>query len=346
MKQKAQTLLFILSYLILSALMLTITAQAAESRIKDILTIKGVRENPIIGYGLVIGLNGTGDSGGEITDTSLKRMFQTLGLNPQREVSSKNVAAVIVTTTLLPFARMGQKMDVKVSSVGNATSLEGGTLLVTPLKGGDGKIYAIANGVISSGLGDKGDRIKTTAMVINGAIVERDLELNFDEKKSLRLGLNYPDFTTAARVEKTINQNLGGKFAIARDATTIDLIIPTRYERSIVELVAILENFKVNTDTKAKIIVNENTGTIVAGGDVQLLPVAIGHGGLSIQVAPAAEGDAAAAPSGPLHFIDKQTTLSNLVKALNAVGAKPEDLISIFKSLKAHGSIVGELIFI
>jgi flagellar P-ring protein FlgI len=326
-------------------LLLTLISTAAfakPSRIKDLVSVKGVRENPVIGYGLVIGLNGTGDGGGEITNTSLKRMFQKLGLNPQSEISSKNVAAVIVTAKLPPFARIGQRLDVTVSSIGDASSLAGGTLLVTPLKAGDGKIYAVTSGQVSIGGLEQGKKFATTAKIPGGATVEREVNLEFENKKSLRLSLNNPDFTTSARIEKIINEELGGKYASAKDATTVDLIIPVHYQRKVVHLMAIVENFRVNQDNKAKIIINERTGTIVAGGELVLQPVAISHGDLTIEVK--GEGGGAAGKNGQsLYFVDQKTTLNDLVKSLNAFGATPEDLISIFQALKNNGSLVADI---
>ena len=314
---------------------------AAPSRIKDIITVKGVRENPIIGYGLVIGLAGTGDAGGEITNSSLKKMFEKLGLNPKSEVSSKNVAAVVVTAKLPAFARVGQKVDLIVSSIGDASSLAGGTLLITPLKAGDGNIYAVGSGSLSVGGMKKGSKFATTATLPSGATVEREIITEFEKKNSLRLSLNYPDFTTAARVEKVINEELGGKFASAKDSTTIDLIVPNQYERNVVQLMAIIENFKVNTDSVAKIVINERTGTIVAGGDIMVRPVAISHGDLTVEVK--GEGDAKSAKPGSIFYMDKGTSLSELVKSLNAFGVSPDDLISIFQTLKRDGALVGEI---
>lgn len=326
---------------LLPFLILTLASSAAfanSSRLKDLVTIKGVRENPLIGYGLVIGLNGTGDGGGEITNTSLKKMFQTLGLNPQREVTSKNVAAVIVTAKLPPFGRVGQKMDVTVSSIGDASSLAGGTLLVTPLKGGDGQIYAVASGPLSIGGLEKGKKLATTARIPEGGIIEKELDIAFNDKRAIRMALNNPDFTTAARIERTINQELGGKYATAVDATTIDVIIPTYYEKKVVELVANIENFKVVSDVQAKIVINERTGTLVAGGDIVLKKSAVSHGDLVVEIK-GAEGSG----NKYVHMMDQATTINDLVKALNALGTKPEDLISIFQALKQNGSLVAEI---
>lgn len=327
--------------LLLTALLLTTSLSAIEVRLKDLITVQGVQSNPIIGYGLVIGLNGTGDGGGEITNQSLTKMFQKLGLNPQQEISSKNVAAVIVTAKLPPFARMGQKIDVVISSIGDASSLAGGTLLVTPLKAGDGNIYGLASGPLSiGGLKRGGKKFPTTGMIPGGAIVQRELELNFNKSKALRFSLNNPDFTTAARIEKTINQTLGALFCKAKDATTLDLIIPANYQRSITTLMAIIENIKIDTDQKAKIVINEKTGTIVASGDIKLSEVAISHGDLSVSIGEEGNG---AASNKYMHHIKKSATLQELVKSLNALGASSEDLISIFQALKKNGALIGEI---
>ncbi|MEC7274702.1 MAG: flagellar basal body P-ring protein FlgI [Bdellovibrionota bacterium] len=319
-------------------LCLSFHTSAKMSRLKDLVHVKGVRENPVIGYGLVIGLNGTGDGGGEIVDSSLKMMFQKLGLNPQKEVASKNVASVIVTAKLPAFGRIGQSIDINVSSIGNSSSLAGGTLLVTPLKGGDGNVYAVASGNVSIGGLNRGKAFPTTGTIANGATIEREINFAFHDKKSLRLSLKNPDFTTAARIEKTINQELGGKYATSKDATTIDLIVPVHYQRKVVQLMAILENFKVHSDQKAKIVINERTGTIVAGGEVTINPVAVSHGDLTLEV----KGGESDSPER-LYMIDKKTTLNDLVKSLNAFGATPEDLISIFQALKRNGALIGDI---
>lgn len=326
-------------YLPLFLCALSLPVWANQSRIKDLVTIKGVRENPLIGYGLVIGLNGTGDGGGEITNTSLKKMFQTLGLNPQKEVTSKNVAAVIVTSKLPAFGRTGQALDVTVSSIGDASSLAGGTLLVTPLKGGDGQVYAVAHGALSIGGLDKGKKMATTALIPEGGTIEKELELGFNDKKAIRMALNRPDFTTAARVERTINQELGGKYATATDATTIDLIIPQYYERKVVELIANIENYRVVSDTQAKIVINERTGTLVAGGDIVLKKSAVSHRDMVLEVKGGSEGSV----SQSIKAMEQATTISDLVKALNALGTTPDDLISIFQALKKNGSLVADI---
>lgn len=330
-------------FLFLVLIMGSPPAWAADSRIKDLITIKGIRDNVIIGYGLVIGLNGTGDGGGEITDTSLKKMFQKLGLNPQKEISSKNVAAVIVTANISSFAKTGQKMDVQVSSIGDASSLAGGNLLITPLKGGDGQVYAVSSGPVSIGGLKQGAKFPTTGTIPSGAIVEKEVLSDFDKKKSLRLSLNNQDFTTAARIEKVLNEELGGKFASAKDAATIDLIIPINYQRNIVQLISIIENFKVNADQSAKIVINERTGTLVVGGDIVLRPVAISHGELTIEISGEGGGGGNKKKGDSLLFLEKKATLNDLVKGLNSMGATPEDLISIFQALKRNGSLNAEI---
>jgi len=318
------------------------TSILADNRLKDLVDIKGVRDNPLLGYGLVIGLNGTGDGGGEITNTSLKKMFQTLGLDPVQEVSSANVAAVIVTAKLPPFGRIGQKLDITVSSIGDAKSLAGGTLLVTPLKGGDGKVYAVASGALSIGGLKNGAKFATSGKIPGGGSIEQEVNIAFNEKTSLRMSLKTPDFTTAARIVKTINENLGGKYASASDSTTIDLVIPPNYERKVVNLVAILENYRVNQDNRAKIVINEKTGTIVAGGEITLNPVAISHGDLVLSVGDGNQDG----KKGAMFMLEKQTTLKDLVNALNAIGTSPDDLISIFQTLKTNGALIADLEFI
>ena len=324
-----------------AVMFISFSSSAEPVRLKNLVSVKGVRENPVIGHGIVIGLNGTGDGGGEIVDRSLKRMFSRLGLDPQEEMTSKNVASVIVTANLPPFGRIGQKIDAKVSSIGNASSLSGGTLLITPLKAGDGDVYAIAHGSLSVGGVENGKKFPTTAIINSGAIIEKEVNVEFDKKKSIRLGLHNPDFTTSARIEKTINQELGGKYAVSRDATTIDLMVPVHYERNVVQLMALIENFSVHTDMKTKIVINERTGTIVAGGDVIMKPMAIGHGDLTVEVK-GEEGE----QSNSVHYVSKGSTLNDLVNALNSFGAQPEDLISIFQAMKKNGTLIGDIEFL
>ena len=330
---------------LLCLLFFPMTVFSNPIRLKELVHVKGVRGNPIIGYGLVIGLNGTGDSGSEIVENSMKVMLKKMGISPKNEIDSKNVASVIVTAKLPPFGRVGQKVDATVSSIGNASSLAGGNLLITPLKGGDDQVYAIASGNISIGGLEKGKKFPTTGIVSGGVIIEKENPVAFHKKKSIRLGLKNPDFTTSARIEKVINQELGGKYATSKDATTVDLIVPIYYKRKVVQLLAIIENFKVNTDNAAKIIINERTGTIMTGGNVFLKPVAIAHGDLAIEIT-RGEKSNKKEKSNQMYFMDQKTTLNDLVKGLNAFGVTPEDLIAIFQALKKSGSLIGEIEFI
>jgi flagellar P-ring protein precursor FlgI len=329
--------------LIASALAAMLAAQTASAaRLKDIVRVKGVRENLLIGYGLVVGLKGTGDSSADVTGKALLRMFNKMGMNVDTEVKSKNVASVVVTSQLPAFARAGQKIDVTVSSVGDASSLEGGTLLITPLRAGDQQVYAVAQGSLSLGtLTDGSAKFTTTARVPSGAIVEKELPGDFSNKKALRLNLDDPDFTTVARIVRVINTELGGKYATAVDQNTVDLIVPFSYDGNAVELMAVLENLTVNTDTRARVVINEKTGTVVAGGKVRIKNVALSHGDLAVQVGgakPAAKG------GGKKVFeIQNTTNVSDLANVLNEMGVSPKDLTAIFQALKAAGALEGDL---
>ncbi len=318
---------------------------ASGARLKDVATVKGVRENILIGYGIVVGLKGTGDSSTEVTGQSLSRLFSKLGLDVQNNaaVKSKNAAAVIVTAKLPPFARVGNRIDVTVSSIGDSASLEGGVLLVTPLRAGDQNVYAVAQGTISIGSVADGTtkNFPTVGRVAAGAFIEKDVDTNFNSKKSFRLSLHNPDFTTAARVAAVINAELGGKYASARDSGTIDIIAPFNYEGSAVELVAMMENIQVNPDSRARVVLNERTGTVVMGERIGLSPVAIAHGDLSIEVG----GSGPNAETKTLHVneIKRSASVSELVKALNSLGVQPKDLTAIFQTLKEVGALQAEL---
>jgi flagellar P-ring protein precursor FlgI len=330
------------SLLLALAFLVTAGQDASAARLKDIVRIKGVRENMLIGYGLVVGLKGTGDSGADITGKALLRMFNKMGMKVESDVKSKNVASVVVTAKLPAFARAGQKLDITVSSVGDAGSLEGGTLLITPLRAGDQNVYAVAQGTLSLGtLADGSAKFTTAARVPDGAIVEKELAGEFSNKKALRLNLEEPDFTTVARVSRAINTELGGKYATAVDQSTVDLIVPFSYDGNAVELMAVLENLTVNTDTRARVVINERSGTVVAGGKVKIKNVALAHGDLSIQV-----GDAAKSAKGSgkkVVEIPNTTNVSELTNVLNQMGTSPKDLTAIFQSLKAAGALEGDL---
>jgi flagellar P-ring protein precursor FlgI len=321
------------------------------ARLKDIATVKGVRENILIGYGIVVGLKGTGDSSSDITSQSLTRLFGKLGLDVQgtAAIKSKNAAAVIVTAKLPPFARVGNQIDVTVSSIGDSNSLEGGVLLVTPLRAGDQNVYAVAQGAISIGSVADGTtkNFPTVGRVVSGASIEKDVDVNFAAKKNFRLSLHNPDFTTAARVVAIINGELGGKFASARDSGTIDVVVPFNYEGNSVELLATLENVNVNVDSEAKVVLNERTGTIVMGEHISITPVAIAHGDLSIEVkgssAPAAGGGTGKSKFERVAELKSGASVSDLVKALNALGVQPKDLTAIFQTLKEVGALQADL---
>ena len=330
----------------LSSSALANTTAVAGARLKDIAAVKGVRENILIGYGIVVGLRGTGDSSSDVTAKSLGRLFGKLGLDVEKNaaVKSKNAAAVIVTSKLPAFARSGVQIDVTVSSIGDAASLEGGTLLVTPLRAGDQQVYAVAQGQVTLGsLTDGKGNFPTVGRVVSGAMIEKDIDTNFAGKKSFRLSLNNPDFTTAARLVALVNGELGGKFASARDSATIDVVVPFNYDGNSVELMARIENIRVIVDAKAKVVLNERTGTVVMGDRVMISPVAIAHGDLSIQVK-------GSKPEKLVQLRNESNapgmsgaTVSDLVKLLNTLGVQPKDLTAIFQTIKATGALQAEL---
>lgn len=310
------------------------------ARIKDIANIRGVRENQLIGYGLVVGLNGTGDGKAEFTSKAFLRMLDTIGMKlDNKDVSSKNVAAVLVTAMLPPFARAGNKLDITVNAIGDSGSLEGGTLIQTPLRAANQTVYAVAQGSVLIG-GGEGQRKAhaTVGRVPNGAIIERDLDLDFASQKLFRLTLHNPDFTTAARVAKTVNLDLAGKYAAAKDSATIDVVVPFNYEGNAVELMAAIENLEVNPDKRAKVVVNEKTGTVVIGEGVRITSVAISHGTLSVKV-----GDKKDKAGDKVMHVENDASVGDVVKAMNALGVSPKDLITILQNIKAAGALHGEL---
>jgi flagellar P-ring protein precursor FlgI len=324
------------------------------ARIKDIAQVKGVRENILIGYGLVVGLKGTGDSSTDVTSKSLGRLFGKLGLDVEKNTSvkSKNAAAVIVTSKLPPFARSGTNIDITVSSIGDAGSLEGGVLLVTPLRAGDQQVYAVGQGTVTLGsVTDGKSSLPTVGRIVSGATVEKDVDNNFAAKKSFRLSLNNPDFTTAARLVALVNAEIGGKFASARDSATIDVVVPFNYDGNVVDLMARVENIRVVTDTKAKVVLNERTGTVVMGDKVSIAPVAISHGDISIEVKGQKAQHTFELKPGQRADADKglangNATVSDLVKLLNTLGVQPKDMSAIFQTIKATGALQADLEFL
>lgn len=326
--------------------LLIFTAGAEAARLKDVANIRGVRGNQLVGYGVVVGLNGTGDSKSEFTNKSIERMLDRLGVKVQgKDVSSKSVAAVIVTANLPPFARSGNKIDITVSTLGDASSLKGGTLVQTPLRAADQQVYAVAQGSLLVGFSGTGVH-ETVARLPNGGMIERDIGQEFASRKMFRMTLHNPDFTTAARVVKIINKELAGKYATASDAGTIDVVSPAPYEGKGVELLAMIESLEIHPDQAAVVVVNEKTGTVVIGQGVKISKVAISHGDLTVRVG----GDSANGLSSGgkkdgdhLMVMDESVNVGDIVKAMNKLGVSPKDLITILQSIKAAGALHGEL---
>lgn len=317
--------------------------QVSAARLKDISSIRGVRENQLIGYGIVVGLKGTGDGKSEFTSKSVARMLDKLGVKlDSPDVASKNVAAVIVTANLPAFGKAGNPMDITVSALGEASSLEGGTLLQTPLRAANEQVYAVAQGSISIGATGK-DAFTTVGRIPNGAVIERDVSSDFASRKMFRLTLHNPDFVTAARTVLTINKELGGQYASAKDAGTIDVVTPFAYEGRGVELLASIEAIQINPDSKAKVVVNEKTGTVIIGDKVKISKVAISHGTLSVKVGKSKDSKEAAGAADEKVVIVEGVSVGELVQTLNKLGVTPKDLITLLQSIKAAGALHGEL---
>ncbi len=332
------------------------------ARLKDIASIKGIRTNQLIGYGLVVGLNGTGDKSAPFTTQSLVSMMDRMGIHVNKnQVKVKNVAAVMVTSQMPPFARIGNRVDIIVSSVGDAKSLVGGMLLRTPLRGVDGKIYALAQGSIAVGGSSGGGKTHLLATVVtNGASIEKEISVSLDGKKEISMSLSNPDFTTIRRVVEAINQFKGLEVAKAIDSGTLKLKIPVENQQNVSMFLADIENLDVVPDTLAKIIVNEKTGTVIIGENVRISTVAVSHGDLSITIGASEVGFLPKAlmdsetviSSGETEGEDEEdrvilfskgSTIGELVRALNAIGASPGDLINIFQSIKASGALQAKL---
>ena len=332
---------FLALFSVLALSVAMIPAQAA--RLKDISSIRGVRENQLIGYGIVVGLKGTGDGKAEFTSKSVARMLDKLGVKlDSGQVDSKNVAAVIVTAKLPAFAKAGNPLDITVSALGDSQSLEGGVLLQTPLRAANEEVYAVAQGSILLGA-DAKNAFTTVGRIPNGAIVEKDVGADFSSRKMYRLTLHNPDFTTAARSILTINKELGGQYASAKDAGTIDIITPFAYENRGVELLATIEAIDINPDSKATVIINERTGTVVIGDRVKISKVALAHGNLSVKVTGKDGKVGKDGADEKVMMLDTGTSVGDLVQALNKLGVSPKDLISILQSIKAAGALHGEL---
>jgi len=346
------------------------TVEAA--RVKDLVVVKGVRSNPLIGYGLVVGLSGTGDTRRTIfTQQSLSNLLRRLGVNVDAgRLDIRNTAAVMVTAEIPPFAGSGESIDVVVSAVGDARSLTSGTLLMTPLKGADGEIYAVAQGQLVVG-GYEVDapfaRVRknfpTVARVPNGATIERTIDSRYvDDEQKILLTLNEADFTTADRIVTAVNGTFGDGTAAASSPGQVEVTVPEASRASPVAFLAQLERLDVTADSKAKVVFNERSGTVVVGGSVTLGPAAIAHGNLNVAVltqfgvsqpAPfARRGRTVVVPNtsvsveedeSQLRAVQATTTVEDLVRALNALGASSRDLMAILEALKAAGSLRAEL---
>ncbi|WP_457576588.1 flagellar basal body P-ring protein FlgI [Desulfomarina sp.] len=369
------------SILIITAILASLLApdNSYGVRIKDIARIHGVRNNQLMGYGLVTGLNGTGDDmkKSKFTLQAVYNMMTRHGItiDPAKinDIKIKNVAAVIVTANLPPFARSGSTIDIQVSSMGDAKSLAGGTLLMTPLVGADGKVYAVAQGPLAIGafsFGGKAAQAQknhpTVGRIAGGAIVENGVKVDIGKNGILEYQLSEADFTTSANMSKAINKAFGKGTAFPESSSTVKISIPEKYRNRIVDFIAGIEHLDVDADSSAKVVVNERTGTIVMGKDVRLSTVAVSHGNLSLiirddyevsQPNPLAEGDTVITPKtnisvmeeeGELVLLDmkKGISIGEIANALNAIGATPRDLIAIFQAIKASGSMHGELIIL
>jgi flagellar P-ring protein precursor FlgI len=341
------------------------------ARIKDLADINGVRDNQLVGYGLVVGLDGTGDGKKSLfTVQSMVSMLEKMGvtINPN-EINVANVAAVMVTAKLPPFAKSGNRIDALVSSIGDAKNLQGGTLLMTPLKAANGLIYAVAQGPVNTGgfqasgaSGGVQKNFPTVGRVISGALVEREINLDLNARRNLTLSIREPDFTTATRLTDAINALFYDRIADARDAGTVEVNIPMAYLGNVVELVAMIEKLEVNPDIAAKVVINERTGTVVMGENVRIATIAIAHGNLSIVIKESPQvsqplplsqgGQTVVTPrtdlsvqedTNQLVLIPSGASIGDVVGALNALGVSPRDLIAIFQAIKAAGALQAEL---
>ena len=355
----------------LTLLIQPMPAQAVSARIKDIVNIEGVRDNQLVGYGLVVGLNGTGDSlnNSPFTKQSLQAMLERLGVNTRGEnMRTGNVAAVMVTANLPAFSTQGSRLDVNVASLGDASSLQGGTLLVTPLLGADGEVYAIAQGSVTiNGFSAQGDAasivsgVPTTGRISAGGLIEREIGFVLGAQRTLRLALKNPDFTTSRRVALAINDFIGVPCATPQDQATIRIDLPRNFNGNIVDLITDIEQLVVETDQPAKIVVDENSGIIVMGKDVRVSTVAVAQSNLTVtiaesprvvQPAPFSNGETAVEPrtdlsvdqtNSDLALVRESVSIQELVDGLNALGINPRDLISILQAIKASGALQADI---
>ena len=346
-------------------------AYGSAARIKDVVDIEGVRENQLVGYGLVVGLNGTGDSlnNAPFTRQSLQAMLERLGVNTRGEnMRTANVAAVMVTANLPAFSTQGSRIDVSVAALGDAESLQGGTLLVTPLLGADGEVYAIAQGsVLINGFSAAGDGasivsgVPTTGRISSGGLIEREIGFVLGAQRTLRLALRNPDLTTSRRIALAINDFIGIPCATPEDPATVRIHLPYNFNGNIVDLLTDIEQLVVETDQPAKIIINENSGIIVMGADVRVSTVAVAQSNLTVTISespivsqpnPLSLGETVELPRTDLEVstrdsnlavVPESVTLQQLVDGLNALGISPRDLIAILQAIKAAGALQAEI---
>ncbi|HET7192788.1 MAG TPA: flagellar basal body P-ring protein FlgI [Pseudolabrys sp.] len=344
----------------------------ATSRIKDLANIEGVRQNQLIGYGLVVGLNGTGDTLNNIpfTKQSLTAMLERLGVNIRGQtIRTGNVAAVMVTANLPAFGTQGTRIDVTVSALGDSKSLQGGTLLVTPLLGADGNVYAVAQGSLAiGGFQAEGDAAKitrgvpTVGRIANGALIEREIEFTLNRLSQLRMALRNPDFTTAKRIAAAINDYIGAPTAEPLDPATVGITVPPQYRGNVVSLLTEVEQLQVEPDLGAKIVIDERSGIIVMGRDVRVSMVAVAQGNLTVTISESPEvsqplpfsrgGNTRVVPrtrigvqedGKKLAVVKDGVSLQQLVDGLNSLGIGPRDLIAILQAIKASGAIQADI---
>jgi flagellar P-ring protein FlgI len=359
---------------LLAALIVPIAAPqaVATSRIKDLANIEGMRQNQLIGYGLVVGLNGTGDTLNNIpfTKQSLTAMLERLGVNIRgQSLRTGNVAAVMVTANLHAFATQGTRMDVTVSALGDAKSLQGGTLLVTPLLGADGNVYSVAQGSVAiAGFQAEGEAAKivrgvpTVGRIANGAIVEREIDFQLNRLNQVRLALRNADFTTAKRIAAAVNDFIGSATAEPLDASTVQLTLPSKNDFNMVALLTEIEQLQVEPDLPAKVVIDERSGVIVMGRDVRVSTVAVAQGNLTVTISEtpvvsqpspfSTRGDTVRVPrtrigisedGKKLALVKAGVSLQQLVDGLNALGIGPRDLIAILQAIKAAGAIQADI---
>jgi flagellar P-ring protein precursor FlgI len=353
--------------------MLFAPAAANPIRIKDLVEFSGVRPNDLVGYGLVVGLNGTGDGlrNSPFTEDMLGNVLERLGVNVTGEqFRPKNVAAVLVTASLPPFARAGSPLDVTVSAIGDSSSLLGGTLIMTPLNAADGEIYAVAQGtIIAGGASAAGDAatviqgVPTAGAIPSGARIEREVAFDFGSLTSIHLALRTPDFTTAGRIEQAINQNFDRVVAVMLDAGTVELSVGATGMQSPAHALGRVENILVEPERRARVVVDQRSGTIVMGEDVRISRVAVSQGNLTLRIQetpvvaqpnPFAPGQTVVVPRTDVEIVEEPgiglaelqpgTSLSEVVAGLNALGVAPRDMIDILKSIKAAGALHAEFV--